>query len=124
MAVAEAPAADPPAPRPEEAPGPGSHAGEREMRDLEELLSKLNPMAEEFVPPSLASPAAALAPAPAPLSPAASGYYPANAGFAVASPAHRGVVGFPAVADGPAGRGRVTSHRSSPFRFISDVNVW
>ncbi|RRT56655.1 hypothetical protein B296_00021308, partial [Ensete ventricosum] len=26
----------------------------REMRDLEELLSKLNPMAEEFVPPSLA----------------------------------------------------------------------
>lgn len=23
------------------------------MRDLEELLSKLNPMAEEFVPPSL-----------------------------------------------------------------------
>ncbi|KAG5533924.1 hypothetical protein RHGRI_027952 [Rhododendron griersonianum] len=28
---------------------------EREMRDLEEMLSKLNPMAEEFVPPSLAS---------------------------------------------------------------------
>ncbi|WOL19245.1 polyadenylate-binding protein-interacting protein 11-like [Canna indica] len=27
---------------------------EREMRDLEELLSKLNPMAEEFVPPSIA----------------------------------------------------------------------
>ncbi|KAK9093789.1 hypothetical protein Scep_025258 [Stephania cephalantha] len=26
---------------------------ERDMRDLEELLSKLNPMAEEFVPPSL-----------------------------------------------------------------------
>lgn len=25
----------------------------REMRDLEEMLSKLNPMAEEFVPPSL-----------------------------------------------------------------------
>ena len=25
----------------------------RDMRDLEELLSKLNPMAEEFVPPSL-----------------------------------------------------------------------
>jgi len=126
MAVAEAAAADHAAPRPEEAPGSGSDAGEREMRDLEELLSKLNPMAEEFVPPSLASPAAALAPAPAPapLSPAAYGYYPANAGFAVASPAHRGVVGFPAVADGPAARGRVTSHRSSPFRFISDVNVW
>ncbi|XP_059628953.1 polyadenylate-binding protein-interacting protein 12-like isoform X2 [Cornus florida] len=27
----------------------------REMRDLEEMLSKLNPMAEEFVPPSLAN---------------------------------------------------------------------
>ncbi|KAK9169790.1 hypothetical protein Syun_001930 [Stephania yunnanensis] len=27
----------------------------RDMRDLEELLSKLNPMAEEFVPPSLVS---------------------------------------------------------------------
>ncbi|RLN04845.1 uncharacterized protein C2845_PM13G01330 [Panicum miliaceum] len=112
MAVAEAAAADRAAPRPEEAPGSGSDAGEREMRDLEELLSKLNPMAEEFVPPSLASPVAAgggaatLAPVPAPLSPAAYGYYPANAGFAVASPGHRGVVSFPAVADGPAGRGR------------------
>lgn len=34
----------------------GENEGEsfkREMRDLEELLSKLNPMAEEFVPPSL-----------------------------------------------------------------------
>ncbi|CAO2164634.1 unnamed protein product, partial [Urochloa humidicola] len=121
MAVTEAAAADHAAPRPEEeeAPGSGSDAGEREMRDLEELLSKLNPMAEEFVPPSLTSPvaaagvapggvaAAALAPAPAPLSPAAYGYYPANAGFAVASPGHRGVVGFPAVAaDAHAGRGR------------------
>ncbi|OEL27449.1 Polyadenylate-binding protein-interacting protein 12 [Dichanthelium oligosanthes] len=113
MAVAEAAAADHAAPRPEEAPGSGSDAGEREMRDLEELLSKLNPMAEEFVPPSLTSPVAvpaaggpAAALAPAPLSPAAYGYYPANAGFAVASPGHRGVVGFPAVADGPAGRGR------------------
>ena len=27
----------------------------RDIRDLEELLSKLNPMAEEFVPPSLAN---------------------------------------------------------------------
>ncbi|KAK8450746.1 hypothetical protein SEVIR_6G085200v4 [Setaria viridis] len=118
MAVAEAAAADHAAPRPEEeeAPGAGagSDAGEREMRDLEELLSKLNPMAEEFVPPSLASPVAAAGPggaapaalAPAPLSPAAYGYYPANGGFAVASPGHRGVVGFPAVADGHAGRGR------------------
>ncbi|CAD6266405.1 unnamed protein product [Miscanthus lutarioriparius] len=86
------------------------------MRDLEDLLSKLNPMAEEFVPPSLASPVAIPAGAgpgpgpltPAPLSPAAYGFYPANAGFAVASPAgHRGVVGFPAVADAAhAGRGR------------------
>eukprot|EP00268_Persea_americana_P003786 TRINITY_DN1115_c0_g1_i3.p1 TRINITY_DN1115_c0_g1~~TRINITY_DN1115_c0_g1_i3.p1 ORF type:complete len:362 (+),score=63.43 TRINITY_DN1115_c0_g1_i3:220-1305(+) len=33
----------------------GSDGFKREMRDLEELLSKLNPMAEEFVPPSLAS---------------------------------------------------------------------
>ncbi|KAJ7965261.1 Polyadenylate-binding protein [Quillaja saponaria] len=35
----------------------GEDAGDsfkRDMRDLEELLSKLNPMAEEFVPPSLA----------------------------------------------------------------------
>ena len=59
--------------RPEDAPGTGSDAGEREMRDLEELLSKLNPMAEEFVPPSLASSVAggpaALAPVPALLSP-------------------------------------------------------
>ncbi|CAI8612704.1 unnamed protein product [Vicia faba] len=33
-----------------------NHGGEsfkREMRDLEELLSKLNSLAEEFVPPSL-----------------------------------------------------------------------
>ena len=128
MAVAEAAAADHAAPPPEEAPGSGSDAGEREMRDLEELLSKLNPMAEEFVPPSLASPVAggpaALAPVPALLSPAAYGYYPANAGFAVASPAHRGVVGFPAVADGPAGRGRVTKHRSRFISSVSDVNVW
>ena len=80
------------------------------------------------VPPSLASSVAggpaALAPVPALLSPAAYGYYPANAGFAVASPAHRGVVGFPAVADGPAGRGRVTKHRSRFISSVSDVNVW
>ncbi|KAG8086656.1 hypothetical protein GUJ93_ZPchr0010g7270 [Zizania palustris] len=74
-------------------------AGEREMRDLEDLLSKLNPMAEEFVPPSLAA-----APAPGP----AYGYYPTNGGgfTPVASPTgHSGVVGFPAV-DGLGGRGR------------------
>ncbi|KAH6815415.1 CTC-interacting domain 11 [Perilla frutescens var. hirtella] len=33
----------------------GGEGFKREMRDLEEMLSKLNPMAEEFVPPSLAS---------------------------------------------------------------------
>uniref|UniRef100_A0A804NNI7 RRM domain-containing protein n=1 Tax=Zea mays TaxID=4577 RepID=A0A804NNI7_MAIZE len=80
------------------------------MRDLEDLLSKLNPMAEEFVPPSLASPISGAgaghgALTPAPLSPAAYGFYPVNAGFAVASPGHRGVVSFPAVADAHAGRG-------------------
>uniref|UniRef100_A0A0E0LQM3 RRM domain-containing protein n=1 Tax=Oryza punctata TaxID=4537 RepID=A0A0E0LQM3_ORYPU len=49
----------------------GDAGEEREMRDLEDLLSKLNPMAEEFVPPSLT--AAAASPA------AAYGYYPAGA---------------------------------------------
>ncbi|KAG1359151.1 polyadenylate-binding protein-interacting protein 11 [Cocos nucifera] len=39
----------------DEAAVAGGGGGEREMRDLEELLSKLNPMAEEFVPPSLAN---------------------------------------------------------------------
>lgn len=34
----------------------GGEGFKREMRDLEEMLSKLNPMAEEFVPPSLATP--------------------------------------------------------------------
>ncbi|XP_004502741.1 polyadenylate-binding protein-interacting protein 12-like [Cicer arietinum] len=33
----------------------GGESFKREMRDLEELLSKLNPMAEEFVPPSLSN---------------------------------------------------------------------
>lgn len=36
----------------------GDHVGEsfnRDMRELRELFSKLNPMAEEFVPPSLAN---------------------------------------------------------------------
>lgn len=33
--------------------GNGSGFMKKEIRDLEELLSKLNPMAEEFVPPSL-----------------------------------------------------------------------
>jgi hypothetical protein len=47
-----------------------SDAGKREMWDLEDLLSKLNPMIEEFVPPSFAS--------------------PVGAGF----PVGRGIVGF------------------------------
>ena len=62
------------APRPEETSSSSSDAEESEMRDLEELLSKLNSIAEEFVPPSLSSPvtgaggpsAAALVPVPAP----------------------------------------------------------
>ncbi|MCD7467824.1 Poly(A) RNA polymerase cid11 [Datura stramonium] len=33
----------------------GEEGFKKEMRDLEEMLSKLNPMAEEFVPPSLAN---------------------------------------------------------------------
>lgn len=33
----------------------GGEGFKKEMRDLEEMLSKLNPMAEEFVPPSLSS---------------------------------------------------------------------
>ncbi|CAN4089472.1 unnamed protein product [Withania somnifera] len=33
----------------------GGEGFNREMRDLEEMLSKLNPMAEEFVPPSLST---------------------------------------------------------------------
>ncbi|XP_059667312.1 polyadenylate-binding protein-interacting protein 12 isoform X2 [Cornus florida] len=33
----------------------GGEGFKREMRDLEEMLSKLNPLAEEFVPPSLAN---------------------------------------------------------------------
>lgn len=33
----------------------GAGGFDRGMRELEELLSKLNPMAEEFVPPSLAA---------------------------------------------------------------------
>ena len=44
------------APRPEETSSSSSDAEESEMRDLEELLSKLNSIAKEFVPPSLSSP--------------------------------------------------------------------
>lgn len=33
----------------------GGEGFKREMRDLEEMLSKLNPMAKEFVPPSLSA---------------------------------------------------------------------
>ncbi|OIV96935.1 hypothetical protein TanjilG_00517 [Lupinus angustifolius] len=40
----------------------GGESFKRDMRDLEELLSKLNPMAEEFVPPSLTQNLGYLAP--------------------------------------------------------------
>lgn len=69
------------------------------MRDLEDLLSKLNPMAEEFVPPSLAA-----------ASPTAYAYYPTP------TPSHV----FPAV-DGLAGpRPRVTptNHLRSLFHLF------
>jgi hypothetical protein len=56
-----------------------SDTNEHEMQDLEDLLSKLNPMVEEFVPPSLASPVGAGFTAPTPLSPDVYGYYPTNA---------------------------------------------
>ncbi|XP_051145134.1 polyadenylate-binding protein-interacting protein 11-like isoform X2 [Andrographis paniculata] len=36
--------------------GEGDEGFKREMRELEEMFSKLNPMAQEFVPPSLANP--------------------------------------------------------------------
>jgi hypothetical protein len=54
--------------------GNGGESFKREMRDLEELLSKLNPMAEEFVPPSLANNQGYLAAGPA----AGFGYPPNN----------------------------------------------
>ncbi|RRT47805.1 hypothetical protein B296_00038959 [Ensete ventricosum] len=40
--------------RPDGVAGGCEEASKRELRDLEDLLSKLNPMAEEFVPPSIA----------------------------------------------------------------------
>ncbi|CAL9104543.1 unnamed protein product [Musa textilis] len=40
--------------RPDGVAGGGVEGSKRELRDLEDLLSKLNPMAEEFVPPSIA----------------------------------------------------------------------
>ncbi|GJN08699.1 hypothetical protein PR202_ga26651 [Eleusine coracana subsp. coracana] len=82
-----------------EEPSATFDVGEREMKDVEDLLSKLNPMTEEFILPSLVFSVAAVAGAtgftvPAPVSPAAYGYYPAKAGFTDPSPAgHRGVVG-------------------------------
>jgi hypothetical protein len=54
--------------------GNGGESFKREMRDLEELLSKLNPMAEEFVPPSLTNNQGYLAAGPA----AGFGYPPNN----------------------------------------------
>ncbi|KAH9322135.1 hypothetical protein KI387_016774, partial [Taxus chinensis] len=44
----------------EESMEASSHDFHRDMRDLEDLLSKLNPMAKEFVPPSLLSHASAI----------------------------------------------------------------
>ncbi|KAK1418956.1 hypothetical protein QVD17_28109 [Tagetes erecta] len=52
------------------------HDDEQEMRDLEEILSKLNPMAEEFVPPSLSNNRAVLH-SPPPVSVAQFGGYAA-----------------------------------------------
>jgi hypothetical protein len=58
-----------------------SGGDEREMRDLEDILSKLNPMAEESVPPSLASPVGAGFAMPTLLSLDVYQYSPANVGF-------------------------------------------
>ncbi|WOL05235.1 polyadenylate-binding protein-interacting protein 12-like isoform X1 [Canna indica] len=54
--LAKGPARDGAAPAAQRPNGvaPGDEGFNRDMRDLEELLSKLNPMAEEFVPPYLA----------------------------------------------------------------------
>ncbi|KAG8075351.1 hypothetical protein GUJ93_ZPchr0006g42536 [Zizania palustris] len=70
------------------------------MRDLGDLLSKPNPMAEELIPPSLAA-----MPAPGPTY----GYNPTNGGgfMLVSSPTgHSGIVGFPSI-DGLRGHGWV-----------------
>jgi hypothetical protein len=77
-------------PRAEE-PGVGaaSDADEHEMRDLEDILSKINPRDEEFIPPSLTSPVGARFAAPAPLSLNVYGYYPTNVGFAFLCLTHR-----------------------------------
>jgi hypothetical protein len=58
-----------------------SDANECEMQDLEGILSKLNPMAEESVPPSLASPVGAGFAMPTLLSLDVYQYSPANVGF-------------------------------------------
>ncbi|EEC82815.1 hypothetical protein OsI_27601 [Oryza sativa Indica Group] len=87
-------------------PPPEGDAGEREMRDLEDLLSKLNPMAEEFVPPSLAA-----------ASPTAYAYYPTP------TPSHV----FPA---GHAGKRRMNRRTSMAQRdevirrtvYVSDID--
>jgi hypothetical protein len=89
-------------------------SGEREMWDLEDLLSKLNPIAKEFVSPSLTSPVATVYPGfatPMPLPLAVYWYYPTNTGFTVLSPVeHKGIVGFPSPNDSHAGHdSRVTT---------------
>ncbi|KAJ3692661.1 hypothetical protein LUZ60_011756 [Juncus effusus] len=68
--------------------GGGDEGFKKEMRDLEELLSKLNPMAEEFVPPSMMTGgmyAVGFGGG------AAMGFYPNNGGFDVMM---NGGVGF------------------------------
>jgi hypothetical protein len=66
-----------------------SGGDEREMRGLEDILSKLNPMAEEFIPPSLASPVGAGFTVPALLPSDMYGYYPTNVRFALLCLTHR-----------------------------------
>ncbi|KAG8390449.1 hypothetical protein BUALT_Bualt01G0084500 [Buddleja alternifolia] len=75
----------------------GGEGFKREMRDLEEMLSKLNPMAEEFVPPSLAAVFGGgahrllMAP-PHAVAAAAAGHFGYNAnGFVIQQPVDSGV---------------------------------
>lgn len=57
----------------------GGEGFKRDMRDLEEMLSKLNPMAEEFVPPSLSSLVGGLQLVAPPQGAAAAGHFGYNA---------------------------------------------
>jgi hypothetical protein len=79
---------------PEEASSTGIDDGECELQNLEDLHSKINPMVEESILPSLASPInrpGALTPAL--LSTAAYAFYLVCANFAIASSGHHGVIG-------------------------------